>query len=191
MSGMDFRRCTIPGCYEIKPVILRDARGHFVKTWRQDAFAAAGLSFPHAEEFFTFSKRGVLRGLHLQTPPHDHWKVVCCVSGEALDAIVDLRRGSPTFGRSETVRLDGEAMTLLVLPPGIAHGFYVTGEHALLHYTVSTVHAPDHDAGIRWDSAGIAWPDPAPTLSARDAGLPPLSEFPDLFHFRAEDHAGW
>jgi dTDP-4-dehydrorhamnose 3,5-epimerase len=188
---MDFRRCTIPGCLEVAPAILRDGRGRFVKSWQRDAFAAAGVAFPHAEEYFTWSNRGVLRGLHLQAPPHDHWKLVCCVSGEVLDAIVDLRRGSPAYGRSETFTLSGETMKMLVLPPGIAHGFYVTGDHALLHYTVSTVHAPAHDTGIRWDSAGIDWPDPAPTLSARDAALQPFSAFPDLFRYRAEDHAGW
>lgn len=191
MSGMEFRKCAIPGCYEIAPLILRDARGHFVKTWRQADFAAAGLDFPHAEEYFTFSRKGVLRGLHLQAPPHDHWKIVCCVSGEALDAIVDLRKGSPTFGRSQTIALSGEKTSMLVLPPGIAHGFFVTGDHVLLHYTVSTGHAPDHDTGIRWDSAGIAWPGPATTISARDAALPTLADFPDLFRYRPEDHAGW
>lgn len=178
---MRFEECSIPGCWVITPAILADARGRFVKTFRSDAFAERGLVGAHAEEYFTLSRRGVLRGLHFQVPPHEYAKLVCCVSGEAFDAILDLRAGSPTYGRHETFVLSGDGMRTLYLPPGIAHGFYVTGNHAILHYTVSAVHAPEYDRGVLWNSAGIRWPDPKPVVSERDARHPPLSAFQTPF----------
>ncbi len=124
---MKFLPCSIPGCLEIVPALQRDPRGTFAKTFHEELFAENGIAFRHAEEYFTHSERGVLRGLHFQVPPAAYAKTVCCVRGEVLDAIVDLRVGSPTFGRHETFTLSSDTMKLLYLPPGIAHGFFVTG----------------------------------------------------------------
>lgn len=180
---MRFLECATAGCFQIVPAVHRDGRGAFVKTYQKEPFVERGLDFPHAEEFTTLSRRDVLRGLHFQLPPMDYAKLVCCVSGEVLDAIVDLRVGSPTYGKFETFELSGDRMTSLYLPPGIAHGFLVTGDHALMQYTVSASHAPDLDTGILWDSAGIPWPTRAPILSDRDRGHAPLARFTSPFHY--------
>jgi dTDP-4-dehydrorhamnose 3,5-epimerase len=110
-----------------------------------------------------------------------HVKLVACIAGEVLDAVVDLRQGSPTFHRHLLIELSAEKANLLYIPPGMAHGFYTLSGSATVLYSVSTQHSPAHDAGVRWDSAGIPWPNPDPLLSPRDAALPPLSSFDSPF----------
>lgn len=178
---MTVEETPIPGCFEIRPKILRDDRGGFIKTFHTDAFAKQGLCTEWREEYYSVSKRGVLRGLHFQTPPHDHAKLVYCVDGAVLDAVVDLRKGSPTYGMHKTFELTAEGAGMLYIPGGLAHGFFVLSESATMMYKVSTVYAPEHDRGIRWDSAGIPWPVQAPILSPRDAVLPVLDDFDSPF----------
>lgn len=178
---MEIRETSIPGCVEISPKVLRDERGLFVKTFNQELFAERGLATHFAEEYYTFSRRGVLRGLHFQVPPRDHIKLVYCASGEVLDAVVDLRVGSPAYGRFETFELSAEKANMIYIPAGLAHGFYVTGSDGLLVYHVTTVHSPEHDTGILWSSAGIPWPDRNPFLSRRDREFVPLADFTSPF----------
>lgn len=125
------------------------------------------------------SKNNVLRGLHFQAPPHDHYKLVTCIAGEAFDVIVDLRKSSPTYGQHESFELNGGDSVFV--PAGCAHGFYVRSESATLLYNVSTIHAPSHDTGIRWDSVGVSWPSANPVVSERDAGLIAFAEFSTPF----------
>lgn len=174
---------TISGCFELLPNVLKDERGVFVKTFHKDIFLEHGLETRFAEEYYSHSFRGVLRGLHFQLPPRDHVKVVYCIDGEALDAVVDIRVGSPTFGKHQTFILNGNKSNMLYIPPGLAHGFYVTGRHATMMYKVSTVYSPAHDAGIHWNSAGIPWPVERPLVSLRDAGFAPLSAFESPFQY--------
>ncbi|KIE43356.1 dTDP-4-dehydrorhamnose 3,5-epimerase [Geobacter anodireducens] len=181
---MDFRETDIPGCVEITPRILRDERGTFVKTFHREMFAMQGLNTAWAEEYYSVSHRGVLRGLHFQLPPHDHDKLVYCTRGSVLDAALDLRRGSPTYGGHVLLELSATAGNMLYLPRGLAHGFYVQSESATLVYKVTSVYAPQHDAGILWNSAGIPWPDNAPTLSPRDAGFGSFNGFASPFEYQ-------
>ena len=183
---MELRKTSIPGCFEIFPKVLQDERGFFVKTFHEGLFAENGLATHFAEEYYTFSRRNVLRGLHFQLPPHDHAKLVYCIAGEVLDAVVDLRVGSPVYGRFETFTLSAEKSNMIYIPSGLAHGFYVAGSHALLVYHVTTAYSPEHDAGIHWNSAGIPWPGGAPILSKRDSAFLPLNEFKSPF----KDHSG-
>ena len=136
-----------------------------------------------AEEYYSLSHHGVLRGLHFQTPPMDHAKLVYCADGEVLDAVVDLRRGSPTYGEYQTFIMSSEAGNILYIPSGFAHGFYVTGPSALMIYKVTAVYVAENDSGIRWNSTGIPWPDENPVLSGRDRTLPPLADFSSPFDF--------
>ena len=183
---MEIRETSIPGCREIVPPVFRDERGSFEKFFHRETFARLGLATDFAEEYHTWSHRGVVRGLHFQLPPHDLTKLVTCLAGEVLDVILDLRVGSPTYGRHAALPLSGERGTVIVIPPGLAHGFCVTTGPALMLYKVTTAYAPDHDTGIRWDSAGIIWPDLQPILSDRDRGFVPLEEFVSPFRFREE-----
>lgn len=181
---MRFNRTRIPGLLEILPPLHEDERGTFVKTVRRDLFAAHGVKTVFEEEYYTRSRQGVLRGLHFQLPPADHAKLVLCADGEALDAVVDLRAGSPTYGLFEIFPLCGAIPKVLYIPPGLAHGFLVTGPHALMFYKTTSAYSPEHDSGILWSSAGIPWPVAAPVLSARDRAFPPLSGFRSPFRFR-------
>lgn len=182
---MQFISTSLPGCYEIQPRVLSDARGFFVKPFHREIFAERGLATDFAEVYYSMSHRGVLRGLHFQLPPHDHAKLVYCVAGQVLDVAVDLRVGSPTFGQFARFELSAEQANVLYLPAGLAHGFYTLSEQALMVYQVTTVYAPAHDAGIRWDSVGIPWPDSVPVLSDRDQRFPALAAFVSPFVFDA------
>ncbi len=180
---MTFLETRIPGCLEIVPLCFQDKRGRFVKTYHEQTFESHGCCIDWKEEFYSVSRRGVLRGLHFQLPPHQHDKLVYCTAGTLLDAVVDLRKGSPTYGDHILLELSAEKGNMLYIPRGLAHGFYVTSESATMMYKVSSVYAPDHDAGIRWDSAGIAWPASTPIITTKDGILPPLINFTSPFPF--------
>jgi dTDP-4-dehydrorhamnose 3,5-epimerase len=173
----------IPGCLEITPKVQIDCRGTFVKTYQSSLYIRLGLHADFVEEYHSRSKRRVLRGLHFQVPPHAHFKVVYCVQGSALDAIVDLRVGSPTYGQYYLIELSAATGNMLYLPPGIAHGFYVNSREAILAYRVSTEYVPAADTGILWNSANIPWADDQPIMSARDQSLPKMADFDSPFAY--------
>lgn len=173
----------IPGCFELRPTVTRDSRGFFAKIFHRPLWKDFGLQTAFAEEYATYSLPWTLRGLHFQLPPMAHDKVVLCLRGNAFDVAVHLRLGSPTYGEHISVNLSSMQSNALYLPAGVAHGFCVTGDEALLYYKLTTVYSPEHDAGIRWDSAGIPWPMTDPLLSERDRKLPALKDFDSPFKF--------
>lgn len=181
---MEIRQSKIPGCYELVPKIFEDQRGRFIKTFHKNLFEENHLETCFAEEYYSISHQNVLRGLHFQRPPHDHTKLVYCVQGEVMDVVVDLRVGSPTYGEVESFQVSDLKANLIYIPPGLAHGFYVISDRALMVYKVSTVYAPEHDTGIRWDSVDISWPSTTPIISERDRGFQSLSEFKSPFIFK-------
>lgn len=183
---MQFREMSIPGCYEIIPQVFKDQRGVFVKTFHEEQFASRGLQTTFAEEFYSLSYQGVLRGLHFQVPPRDLVKLVYCVSGAALDVVVDIRVGSPTFGRHAVCELSAEKANMVYIPSGLAHGFYARTTQVLMMYKVSAVYSPEHDAGILWSSLDIPWPDQAPVISERDANFVQFAEFKSPFRYAEE-----
>jgi dTDP-4-dehydrorhamnose 3,5-epimerase len=159
----------LSGCYLIQPKVFRDGRGSFVKTFHNGIFRDYKL------------EKNVLRGLHFQIPPHDHTKLVYCLFGQVIDVVVDLRVGSPTYGKYETFELSQENAYLAYIPPGFAHGFCVTSKKAIMVYNVSTVYVPEHDSGIRWDSVDISWPVASPIISGRDQEFLAFAEFESPF----------
>ncbi len=180
---MDIESTDIPGCYVLKAKVIRDPRGTFVKTFHIDRFAELGLRTDWREEYFSTSAKDVVRGMHFQTPPADHTKMVFCLTGEVLDVVVDLRRGSPTFGRAQGFTLSAENGYGLYLPTGCAHGFVSRTPDSGMYYKVTSVHSPEHDAGIAWDSIDFDWPVTAPALSDRDRRHPRLTDFDSPFTF--------
>lgn len=180
---MRFQTLEIPGVYQIFLDRRDDNRGSFVKMFHKPTFESQGLSFEAAEQYYSVSKDGVLRGLHFQLPPHDHDKRVCCISGEVFDVIVDLRVNSPTYTKHVTFRLSGQSPSAIHIPRGCAHGFQVTAGPATLCYAASTIHAPDFDAGILWNSAGVIWPILDPLVSDRDQSLPTMDAFVPPFRY--------
>jgi dTDP-4-dehydrorhamnose 3,5-epimerase len=179
---MNVKQITIPGCYEIQSEVHKDSRGLFVKTVHREEFAKHGLESDFPEQYYTFSNAGVVRGLHFQRPPHDHAKLVFCASGSVLDAVLDVRAGSPTYGKSCLVELSSEKRNMLYIPRGLAHGFCAI-EDSVMVYNVTSLYAPQYDDGLRWDSAGIAWPVHDPIVSERDRSFPRLDAFQSPFRF--------
>lgn len=170
----------LPGAWQLRLRRLDDARGSFVKTLARSSLQAAGLAFELAEEFYSVSDKDVVRGLHFQLPPHEHAKAVYCAAGSVLDVLLDLRAG-PGYGRVASLTLDARQPTLLMLPPGIAHGFRSLESGSLMVYKTSSEHVPSHDAGVRWDSIDFDWGIRQPVVSARDSQLPRLSDFHSAF----------
>ncbi len=174
--------CTeIPGCMEIVSHVRSDGRGRFVKTFHAPWFAAQGLRTDFVEQYYSVSRRRVLRGMHFQKPPAEHAKLVYCLEGLVLDAVVDLRPASATFGKHVVRELSPESGNMLYVPEGFAHGFLVLSNSATLVYSVTSVYTPECDSGFHWQSAGIPWPDASPTVSNRDQHLPPLEAVADSF----------
>ena len=139
--------------------------------------AAHGIRADFKEVYCSTSVRDVIRGMHFQVPPHQHAKLVWCLAGTVTDVVLDLRSGSPTYGRAVALEIGGEGPTGVYVPEGCAHGFAVLSAQATLLYLVTSVHAPDADWGIRWDSFGFDWGIPRPILSERDRGHPTLDAF--------------
>lgn len=174
---MRFLPTRIPEVVVIEPQVFGDSRGFFMETWHARKFAAAGLDLTFVQDNHSKSGQGTLRGLHYQIE-QPQGKLVRVVSGEVFDVAVDLRRSSPTFGQWVGEVLSAENRRMLWVPPGFAHGFYVTSESAEFVYKCTEFYAPEHERCIRWDDPELAivWPlvHGVPSLlSAKDAeGLP-------------------
>lgn len=167
----------LEGVLVVEPNVLRDARGFFLETWQAARYREAGIALPFVQDNLSRSRRGTLRGLHLQHP-RDQGKLVGVPLGRVLDVAVDVRIGSPTFGRHVAVELSDESHRQLWIPPGFAHGFQVLSDEALFAYKCTDLYDPTCELGVRWDDPdlGIVWPVESPTVSAKDAALPRLSE---------------
>jgi dTDP-4-dehydrorhamnose 3,5-epimerase len=185
---MESRPSRLPGCVELRPTIHRDSRGSFAKPFHASTFEALGLATGWKELFYSASGRGVVRGLHFQVPPAAQAKLVCCLAGEVLDVVVDVRAGSPTYGCFDTFLLNGKDMRAVFVPEGCAHGFAALTDGAVVAYAVTHEHDPEHDTGLRWDSVpGIPWPFAMPTVSERDAALPAFESFTSPFTYGSDN----
>lgn len=171
---------SIPGLVVIEPDVYRDSRGFFLETYHQARYAEAGIPGPFVQDNHSYSARGTLRGLHLQVR-RPQGKLVRAVDGEMFDVAVDVRRGSPTFGRFAHVVLSGENLRQLYVPPGFAHGFCVVSERVHVEYKCTEVYDPADEVTVAWDdpALSIPWPVPDPVLSAKDRGAKRLSELTD------------
>lgn len=169
----------LPGCLVLEPRVFEDARGFFYESFNQDKLAAVGLAPRFVQGNVSRSSQGVLRGLHFQNPKAQG-KLVSVLEGEVWDVAVDIRRGSPDYGRSTGVVLSEANKRHLWIPEGFAHGFVTLSERALFTYLCTDTYDPAADAGIRWDDPRLAidWPVAQPLLSDKDARLPLLDELP-------------
>ena len=174
---MEVEKTSLEGVLLIKPKVWGDARGFFVETWQQQRYAAAGIDLPFVQDNHSMSTRGILRGLHYQKT-HPQGKLVCVSLGSIYDVVVDIRPGSPTFGRWFGVELNEQNQWQLWIAPGLAHGFVVTSDTAHFHYKCTDYYCPADEAGIRWNDPdiGIPWPVADPVLSAKDAVTPLWAE---------------
>ena len=168
---------SLPGCLVIEPAVFGDERGVFFETWNADRFGEHGLPMKFVQSNVSTSVKGVLRGLHYQWP-RSQGKLVSVLEGEVCDVAVDIRRGSPTFGRWEAVILSADNRRQLWIPEGFAHGFAVLSEHAVFSYLCTDVYVKEADAGVRWNDGdiGVDWPISDPLLSAKDEKAPFLAD---------------
>lgn len=173
----EFKPLTIPGAFEIIGKTAVDDRGTFRKTVHAETFEKNGLNWRFKEQYYSSSQKDVIRGMHFQTPPFDHEKLVYCARGRALDVLLDVRKGSPMFGRFITLDLSQEVHSMVYIPRGVAHGFKSLVEGSTLFYAVTASHEPSADSGIRWDSFGFDWDVKNPILSVRDQKLPAFKDF--------------
>lgn len=171
----------LPGVLVVEPRVFPDSRGRFLESWRADRYAAAGLPAHFVQDNVSVSRRGVLRGLHLQHP-HGQGKLVTALRGAVWDVAVDVRRGSPTFGRWFGCELSGESARQLWIPPGFAHGFVVVSEEeATVLYKCTETYHPEAETTVRWDDPAlrIEWPVDRPVLSEKDLAGMMLAEVPE------------
>ncbi|HEY4582027.1 MAG TPA: dTDP-4-dehydrorhamnose 3,5-epimerase [Lysobacter sp.] len=167
----------LPGCAVIEPRVFGDDRGFFYESFNMDRLAEHGIAPTFVQGNVSQSSRGVLRGLHYQWPK-PQGKFVTVLQGEVWDVAVDIRAGSPTFGRWTGVVLNADNRRHFWIPEGFAHGFVVLSETALFSYLCTATYDPSADAAIRWDDPSLAidWPVSSPLLSTKDAAAPLLAE---------------
>lgn len=175
---MNFLASELPAVLILQPRVFEDERGFFLESYQKERFAAAGIPFEFVQDNHSLSRKGVLRGLHYQIR-QPQGKLVRVISGEIFDVAVDIRRSSPTFGQWMGIHISAQNKTMLWIPPGFAHGFYVLSEQAEVLYKATDYYAPQWERTILWNdpALGIRWPaSPAPIVSPKDAVGLPLSQ---------------
>lgn len=179
---MKIRETHIPGLLVIEPDVYGDSRGYFFESFSARKFEEmTGIKTEFVQDNESRSSYGVVRGLHMQLPPHSQAKLVRVVDGRVLDVAVDLRKGSPTFGQHFSIELSGENHLQVYIPKGFAHGFSVLSEEAVFQYKCDEYYAPESEAAIAWDDQdlNIDWKVPAEdvVLSQNDRNHPTFNEF--------------
>lgn len=186
---LKFSEESIPGVLLIEPVRFEDDRGLFMEVYHQGKYRETGIDRIFVQDNYSRSRQFTLRGLHYQLK-HPQDKLVYVITGEIFDIAVDIRRGSPTFGRWTGTLLSGKALRQLFIPAGFAHGFCVLSETADVVYKCTNVYTPGDEYGILWSdpSINIAWPIEAPVLSEKDANNPQLADVPKDHLPAYDDH---
>ena len=180
---MDIKESKIEGLLEIVPTVYRDERGYFLETFHTDRFRALGLDHDFVQVNQSFSKRGVLRGLHFQRAPHQQGKLISVIKGIVLDVAVDLRPDSPTYGRHAKMMVDSERHNLVYVPEGFAHGF-VALEDTIFSYQCTNHYHPTADSGLHWNDPDLAidwelahYGIKHPIISEKDQRLPSFAQY--------------
>jgi len=174
------------GCFELQGSVFKDNRGIFLKTYHDETFEKMGLRTDWKEEYYSISGKNVIRGMHFQTPPAAHAKLVYCLHGEVLDVVIDLRVDSPTYLESRSFRLSPARGNSIYIPIGMAHGFLSLTEGSVMQYKVTSTYSSENDAGVSWDSIGFEWPTERPIVSERDKQHVTLSSFNSPFNMASK-----
>lgn len=156
---MNYIETEIPGVWIVEPKVFADSRGYFMEAWKKEEFEQHVGKITFVQDNESCSSRGVLRGLHYQLAPYSQSKLVRVITGSVLDVAVDIRKGSPTFGKYVAVVLSAENKRQLFIPQGFAHGFHVLSDEAVFTYKVDNLYMPSHERGLRFDDAsiGVDW----------------------------------
>ncbi len=174
---MEIKKTPINGLVEIIPKVFPDSRGWFIELYKDSLFSEFDPSIKFVQENLSFSKKGVIRGLHLQLEPFAQAKLVTVIYGKILDVVVDLRKGSDTFGNVFKCILDDDNHKILYVPAGFAHGFSAL-EDSYFYYKCTNTYHPKHESGIKWNDLqlNIDWQISNPIISKKDQGLPSLED---------------
>ena len=178
---MNIIKTKLLGVYIIEPDVFRDERGAFAKVFHKDTFIKGGMAFGFEESYYSLSKKNVLRGMHFQTPPKDHAKLVYVTAGAITDVVLDIRKGSLTYGQYIARELSDENHIMMYIPTGCAHGFLSLRDDSCVVYMQTSMYAPKHDGGIRIDSFGMEWHVQDPIISQRDQSFPAFQKFKTPF----------
>jgi len=183
----EFKKFDIPDVILIEPKIFGDSRGFFVETYKYSDFKNAGINANFVQDNHSKSQKGVLRGLHYQKNPGAQGKFLRCIRGEIFDVAVDIRKGSPHYGKWAGAVISEENKKMIYIPPGFAHGFLVLSDTAEVLYKTTGEYSPEHERGIIWNdpAIGIDWKIENPLLSDRDKKLPLLKDADNNFQFNA------
>ena len=176
---MRFTALDLPGSFLIEPELVTDGRGHFARMFCTEEFAAHGLETQFVQRSISFNhRRGTLRGLHFQKNPYGETKIVRCTAGAILDVLVDLRKGSPHFGKSVSRELSAANRAMLYIPAGFAHGFLTLSDNAEVYYEISRPYVPEAASGVAYDDPDLAinWPMAPSVISDKDRALPRLAD---------------
>ena len=186
---MPFTKTSIPGLVIYEPTVFEDSRGYFFESYNQKIFNDGGIESIFVQDNQSFSTYGVIRGMHFQLPPHGQNKLVRVMKGRVLDVALDLRKGSPTYGKTYCIELTEENNKQVLIPVGFAHGFSVLSETAVVLYKCDSFYNKQSEKGIRFDdpALGIDWKIPPGKIiiSDKDRQLPLLSECFNTFEFRS------
>lgn len=169
------------GAFVMELPAFRDERGSFIKTFHDSTLLAHGIDFQLKESYYSTSEKDVIRGMHFQTPPHQHAKIVFCPYGAILDVIIDLRKSSPTYRQFFACELSADNHLAYYIPAGFAHGFKSLSAGAITYYLVSSEYSQEHDTGILYNSFGFDWGLTQPVISERDLSFLPLSDWESCF----------
>ena len=174
-----FHNTLIDGCYHVKTKVLDDERGYFIKSFQKSTFKNSPIhrEINFTETYYSLSKRGVIRGMHFQSPPAQLDKLVHVSVGSILDVVLDLRKESPTFGKHFSFELNEHSGDCIFIPQGCAHGFLTLSTEAIVNYQQTHEYSPQHDHGILWNSFGMNWGEPSPIISKRDLNFQTWEQF--------------
>lgn len=181
-----FKKLSIPEVILVEARAFSDERGFFMESFKESIFSANGINTKFVQDNFSHSSKGVLRGLHHQKNPKAQAKLVMAMAGEIFDVAVDIRKGSPTYGRWVSEILSDKNHNLLYIPEGFAHGFCVTSDKADVLYKVTSEYSPEHESGILWNDPdlSIKWPTDKPVMISKDLQLHSLKNADNNFAYR-------
>jgi dTDP-4-dehydrorhamnose 3,5-epimerase len=181
-----FKKLGIPEVILVESRAFSDERGLFMESFKESVFSANGINTKFVQDNFSHSTKGALRGLHYQKNPKAQAKLVMVITGEIFDVAVDIRKGSPTYGRWVGQTLSDKNHNLLYIPEGFAHGFCVTSDKADVLYKVNSEYSPEHERGILWNDPdlSIKWPQDKPIMISKDLQLPILKNADNNFVYQ-------
>ena len=178
---MELIKTNFEGLFIIQHRVFSDVRGLFIKTYNQEIFNKLGIDLDVKERYYSASHKNVIRGMHFQTPPEDHIKLVTVISGKILDVVLDIRKQSPTYGKCFNINLNATDGKTLLIPKGFAHGFLAMENNTIVEYNQTTGYAPNNDAGINYNSFGFDWNTSDPIISERDLSFEKFNKFKTPF----------